>query len=553
MKNELTKTTFKSALDEACYLFGRAICLGALSLVCSSAPAQNLFVSSDAAGGNIYEFTPNGVRSTFASGLAGALAFDKAGNLFVSDRGNIYKITPNGVRSTFASELAGALAVDSAGNLFVTTGYRDDFGFPINGSGKIYKLTPNGLRTTFASGLDLPTGLAFDSAGNLFVANVSKFINGAIYKFTPAGGRTTFASGLTNPEAVAFDNAGNLFVSAFYSTSYPGGAIYKITSGGVRSTFAIGVSPFAPMACDSAGNLFVSDFGGNIYKFTPSRVRSTFAPGVSGSLAFQPTLTPTATLVNISTRGSVETGDNMLISGFIVSGSDSQQVIIRGLGPTLTSFGVPDALQDPVLELHNTTSMMTSNDDWQSAANANQIPINYRPANSHESAIMTTLQPGAYTTVMHGKNSTTGIGLLEVYSTLSGLTNVSTRGFVGTGDHVLIGGFISSGGNGSLQVIIRALGPTLTQFGVSGALADPTLSLMDGNGNVVAFNDNWKNTQQTAIQNSGFAPPNDLESAILATLSNGNYTAILSGKNGTTGVSLLEVYKVALATSSNDF
>ncbi|PYK77733.1 MAG: hypothetical protein DME40_00700 [Verrucomicrobia bacterium] len=553
MKNELTKTTFKSALDEACYLFGRAICLGALSLVCSSAPAQNLFVSSDAAGGNIYEFTPNGVRSTFASGLAGALAFDKAGNLFVSDRGNIYKITPNGVRSTFASELAGALAVDSAGNLFVTTGYRDDFGFPINGSGKIYKLTPNGLRTTFASGLDLPTGLAFDSAGNLFVANVSKFINGAIYKFTPAGGRTTFASGLTNPEAVAFDNAGNLFVSAFYSTSYPGGAIYKITSGGVRSTFAIGVSPFAPMACDSAGNLFVSDFGGNIYKFTPSRVRSTFAPGVSGSLAFQPTLTPTATLVNISTRGSVETGDNMLISGFIVSGSDSQQVIIRGLGPTLTSFGVPDALQDPVLELHNTTSMMTSNDDWQSAANANQIPINYRPANSHESAIMTTLQPGAYTTVMHGKNSTTGIGLLEVYSTLSGLTNVSTRGFVGTGDHVLIGGFISSGGNGSLQVIIRALGPTLTQFGVSGALADPTLSLMDGNGNVVAFNDNWKNTQQTVIQNSGFAPPSDLESAILAILPNGNYTAIVSGKNGTTGVSLLEVYKVALATSSNDF
>src|SRR5437868_2432748 len=465
MKNELTKTTFKSALDEACYLFGRAICLGALSLVCSSAPAQNLFVSSDAAGGNIYEFTPNGVRSTFASGLAGALAFDKAGNLFVSDRGNIYKITPNGVRSTFASGLAGALAVDSAGNLFVTTGYRDDFGFPINGSGKIYKLTPNGLRTTFASGLDLPTGMAFDSAGNLFV----------------------------------------------------------------------------------------SDFGGNIYKFTPSRVRSTFAPGVSGSLAFQPTLTPTATLVNISTRGSVETGDNMLISGFIVSGSDSQQVIIRGLGPTLTSFGVPDALQDPVLELHNTTSMMTSNDDWQSAANANQIPINYRPANSHESAIMTTLQPGAYTTVMHGKNSTTGIGLLEVYSTLSGLTNVSTRGFVGTGDHVLIGGFISSGGNGSLQVIIRALGPTLTQFGVSGALADPTLSLMDGNGNVVAFNDNWKNTQQTVIQNSGFAPPSDLESAILAILPNGNYTAIVSGKNGTTGVSLLEVYKVALATSSNDF
>ena len=107
----------------------------------------------------------------------------------------------------------------------------------------------------------------------------------------------------------------------------------------------------------------------------------------------------------------------------------------------------------------------------------------------------------------------------------------------------MIGGFISSGGNGSVEVIVRALGPTLTQFGVSGALADPTLSLIDGNGNVVAFNDNWKNTQQTAIQNSGLAPPNDLESAIIATLSNGNYTAVVSGKNGGTGVGLVEVYK----------
>src|SRR5437667_8252215 len=115
MKNELTKTTLKSALDEACYLFGRAICLRALSLVCSSAPAQNLFVSSDAAGGNIYEFTPNGVQSTFASGLSGALAFDKAGNLFVLNGGNIYKITPAGLRTTFASGLGRVtdLAVDS--------------------------------------------------------------------------------------------------------------------------------------------------------------------------------------------------------------------------------------------------------------------------------------------------------------------------------------------------------------------------------------------------------------------------------------------------------
>ena len=157
---------------------------------------------------------------------------------------------------------------------------------------------------------------------------------------------------------------------------------------------------------------------------------------------------------------------------------------------------------------------------------------------------MTTLPPGAYTTVLSGKNATTGNGLLEVYSSVSGLSNVSIRGFVGTGDHVLIDGFSSSGGTGSIQLVIRALGPTLTQFGVNGALADPTLLLVNSNGTLIASNDNWKNTQQSAIQATGFAPPNDLESAIFATLPNGNYTAIVAGKNGGTGVALLEVYKV---------
>ena len=188
------------------------------------------------------------------------------------------------------------LSVDSAGNLFVTTGIVPDF-LPIQGSGKIYKLTPNGVRTTFASGLDYPTALAFDSAGNLFVANVRNFNSDVIYKFTPAGGRTTFASGITNPEAMAVDNAGNLFVSAAIVGAVDG-VIYKFTPDGNRSTFALGLSPFAPMACDSAGNLFVSDFGGNIYKFTPSGVRSTFASGmVAFSSSGQPS-TPAPTDFN---------------------------------------------------------------------------------------------------------------------------------------------------------------------------------------------------------------------------------------------------------------
>ena len=320
MKNKQTERKSRSGFGLTRHLIGGVLCLAVISLICSSAPGQNLFVSSFAAGGNIYEFTPDGVRSTFVSGLSypGALAFDRNGNLFVAvDGGIILKFTQDGLRTTFASGLDRPidLAFDSAGNLFVTTGDRDDDGFPINGSGKIHKLTPNGVRTTFASGLDLPTALAFNSAGNLFVANVSNSISGTIYKFTPAGGRTTFASGLTNPEAVAVDNAGNLFVSAGI-VGESTGLIYKFTPNGNRSTFALGFSPFAPLAFDSAGNLFVSDFGGNIYKFTRSGVRSTFASGVSGFLAFGKPSPPAPTdfnndgkpdylLYNSSTRQTV--------------------------------------------------------------------------------------------------------------------------------------------------------------------------------------------------------------------------------------------------------
>jgi hypothetical protein len=165
-----------------------------------------------------------------------------------------------------------------------------------------------------------------------------------------------------------------------------------------------------------------------------------------------------------------------------------------------------------------------------------------------ESAIRIALQPGNYTAVLSGKNNTTGVGLVEVYdiekSVSSALTNVSTRGFVGTDQNVMIGGFITEGGNGSTEVVVRGLGPTLTQFGVSGALADPVVTLVDQNGMVVKTNDNWRNTQQAAIQATGLAPPDDLESAMVVTVATGRYTAILSGQNGGTGIGLVEVYKL---------
>src|SRR6267142_695711 len=180
MNNKQTETKWKSGVGLARRLIRRVLHFGALSLICSSAPAQNLFVASDAAGnisdtahGNIYEFTPNGVRSTFASGPVGAMAFDMAGNLFVTAGDNIYKFTPSGARTTFASGPAGTPACDSAGNLFVSTADWDFNEFPINGSGKIYRFTPGGKRSTFASVLDLPFAMAFVSAGHLFVASGS--------------------------------------------------------------------------------------------------------------------------------------------------------------------------------------------------------------------------------------------------------------------------------------------------------------------------------------------------------------------------------------------
>ncbi|PYK97480.1 MAG: hypothetical protein DME32_15750 [Verrucomicrobia bacterium] len=229
-------------------------------------------------------------------------------------------------------------------------------------------------------------------------------------------------------------------------------------------------------------------------------------------------------------------------------GTDSKRVVVRGLGPTLTQFGVSGVLADPTLNLHDATHTIATNDNWKDAQQTAIEATGLAPQNDEESAIVLTLPPGNYTAILSGNNGTTGVGLVEVYDIsgggLSELTNVSTRGLVGTGENVVIAGFITGGGNGPTQVVVRGLGPTLVQFGVSGTLADPTVTLMDSNGNVVQSNDNWKDSQQTEIQNTGLQPPNDLEAAIHATVPAGNYTVILSGNGGGTGIGLVEVYKL---------
>jgi hypothetical protein len=277
--------------------------------------------------------------------------------------------------------------------------------------------------------------------------------------------------------------------------------------------------------------------------------------------------TPVAHLTNISTRALVETGDNVVIGGFIVQGSGTKKVIIRALGPELTQYGVSNPLSNPTLELHNAAgTLIASNNNWVTTIIGGMITQNqvrdimnsgYAPSNGLESAIIVDLPPGNYTAIVRGVNDTTGVGLVEVYELnnpgtvpSSILRNISSRSVVLTGDDVMIAGFIVQG-SGTKRVIVRALGPELSQYGVPFPLPDPTLELHNSTGALIASNDNWQTTiiggiitkdQVMDIQNSGHAPTNPLESAIIAQLPAGRYTAVVQGKNIATGVGLVEVY-----------
>ena len=269
-----------------------------------------------------------------------------------------------------------------------------------------------------------------------------------------------------------------------------------------------------------------------------------------------PTVGPQA--LNLSTRGLVSVGDNVLIGGFIISGTNPKSIVLRALGPSLTSFGLSDVLTDPVLSVYNSSgTLIASNDNWQSDPNHFILEANgLAPANLLESATVQTLVPGAYTVIATGKDPTSGIGLVELYdlSPLSNSTlgNMSTRGSVGTGDDVLISGFIV-GDVGSSTVVVRALGPSLTAFGVSGVLSDPILTIYDSTGAAIATNDNWQdNINAIDIQKNGLAPPNPAESALVLHLPAGTYTAIVTGANGGTGVALAEVYTLHQSVSGSN-
>jgi Fibronectin type III domain len=253
---------------------------------------------------------------------------------------------------------------------------------------------------------------------------------------------------------------------------------------------------------------------------------------------------PIGGLVNVSTRDRVTSGEDVLIGGFIITGDTPCTVVLRGIGPSLTRSGVEHAARDPMLTLFDSTgAVLASNDDWDEQDPVN-IATGLMPTDPLESMVVATLPAGAYTVVLETKGSP-GVALFELYELgndlASGVVNLSTRGRVGLGDDVMIAGFILTG-DYSTQVIVRAIGPSLSDAGISQPLADPELELYDGNGSLIFQNDNWRSDQEMQIVASGMAPSAEQESAIMVTLPAGNYTALVRGVGGSEGVALVELY-----------
>jgi Bacterial Ig-like domain (group 3) len=410
------------------------------------------------------------------------------------------------------------------GNHFITAMYSGDPNFTHGDATLVQKVHASASTTTASSS---PNPSNFGQAVS-FTATVVSAPPGP----TIPSGMVTFQEGATVLAQIPLDGSG----AASFSTSSLFGGDHTITASYYSDT----------VFASSIGMTTQTVAGGP----TPT-------PGVTPTATPTPTGTPTPTPpgaaqpINLSTRMRVQTGDNVGIGGFIITGTVPKQVLLRAIGPSLGQSGVPDALADPVLELHGPAGFATITDDnWRDdpAQEALIIATGLAPINNLESAIDATLNPGAYTAVVRGKNNTSGVGLVEVYDLsqagLAKLGNISTRAFVSTGANVVIAGFILGAHTDSDRIIVRGIGPSLTAMGVPNVLANPTLELRDSNGTVLIADNDWQDdpAQAAELTAAGLAPTNNLESAIAATLPPGTYTALLAGLNNATGVGLVELY-----------
>lgn len=273
------------------------------------------------------------------------------------------------------------------------------------------------------------------------------------------------------------------------------------------------------------------------------RFESDFSTPISYTVGSSQVIPP-AVLANISSRTQVGAGDDVLIGGFIIDGVVAKKVALRGIGPSLSAFGVDGAMSDPVLQVLDATgSVVSSNDNWN--VPGEELSANgLAPSDAREAGLVAALEPGAYTAIVSGKDGTTGVALFDLYdldAATGRVANISSRSRVETGDNVMIGGFILASADDT-RVIVRAIGPSLVQLGVADALLDPTLELYDSNGTLISSNDNWRDSQEAEIVGSSLAPTDDREAAIVATLAPGAYSGVIRGAQDTTGVALIEVF-----------
>ena len=365
-------------------------------------------------------------------------------------------------------------------------------------------------------------------------------------------------TGSDSAVSIAVDQTGRLFICGQNQT------VYRLNStGALETSKSTGFSGLTDIDIDEYGRVIIAQNDLRVLVGDTSLTNdfSSFSidnsqgsTSIFVSFARSLSINPPARAVNLSTRGQVETGDNVLIGGFIIAGEQGTvaEVAMRGVGPSLTQFGIPDALADPTLTLHPSNGPIYQNDNWQDPPYKTALILNDHGLglqDPKESAIVLTLNPGAYTVVLAGKNGGTGVGLMEIYDIFPAykgqLANISTRGFVRAGDNVMIGGFIL-GGNNNTHVVVRGIGPSLAQFGLNPVLADPTLELHDGNGAQLVSNDNWQDDSVSAASLTALAlaPTNAAESAVYASLPPGQFTAILAGKNGGIGIGLVEIYNL---------
>ena len=466
--------------------------------------------------------------------------------------GSFFRVTPAGTFNLIR-------VFDSAASLHSIAGLVE------TKAGKLYSrgIAPNG-EVLFQIGLDgattvvhsfSPDGISGNGAliegldGNLYGTSAGLLITdsggthvvnkGGLWRCSPAGAFTilhTFdgADGLYLPTSLIYTANGDIYglVDPF--------TVYRFTSGGV----------FEPLyRFDQIAKGLIQGTDGNLYGTTSS------GGPLGGGTVFK-FLFGNASAVNLASRMKVGTGNNVSIGGFIISGNGPKKVMLRGIGPSLSLAG---KLGDPMLELHDASgAVIGRNDNWRTSQPGGVIPgdqsaeikaSGLAPADDREAALIASLLPGNYTAVVSGTQNTAGIGLVEIYDldleAGSNLGNLSTRGFADTGDNVLIGGFITNGSfYGRSKLIVRALGPSLAQFGIANQLDNPSLEIYDQNGNRQAANDDWQNGNQPEIASYGLAPSDPRESALYLVLAGGNYTALVTSSDGSMGLALIETYNL---------